>query len=174
MHKLIATHWSVVKKVLRFLKNSVDHGLFYSKTTLQLNAFCDSDWADCPDDKRSTSGFTVFLVDCLVLWSAKKQLVVSRSSTEVEYRSLTIATTELFWLRMLFHEIWLPLLISPIVWYDNVSALSLAANLVYHARTKHIEVDFTMSRRKCSTKTSQSPSSLHQIILQITSPKDYL
>ena len=98
LHKPIATHCSVVIRVLRFLKNSVDHGLFYSKTTLQLNAFCNSDWAGCPDDKRSTSGFVVFLGDCLVSWSAKKQPVVSRSSTKPEYRSLDIATTELFWL----------------------------------------------------------------------------
>jgi hypothetical protein len=66
MHNPIATHWFAVKRVLRYLKNLVDHGLFYSKTTLQLNAFCDLDWAGCPDDKRSTSGFVVFLGNCLI------------------------------------------------------------------------------------------------------------
>jgi hypothetical protein len=152
MHNPTAVHWSAVKRVLRFLKNTVDHGLFYSKTTLQLNAFCDSDWAGCPDDRRSTSGFAVFLGDCLVSWSAKKQPVVSRSSTEAEYRSLAIATTELYWLRMLFQEIQIPLPISPIIWCDNVSALSLATNPVYHARTKHIEVDYHFIREKVLNK----------------------
>jgi hypothetical protein len=152
MHNPTAVHWSAVKRVLRFFKNTVDHGLFYSKTTLQLNAFCDSDWAGCPDDRRSTSGFVVFLGDCLVSWSAKKQPVVSRSSTEAEYRSLAIATTELYWLRMLFQEIQIPLPISPIIWCDNVSALSLAANPVYHARTKHIEVDYHFIREKVLNK----------------------
>jgi hypothetical protein len=61
-----------------------------------LNGFCDSDWAGCPDDRRSTTGFAVFLGDCLIAWSAKKQVVVSRSSTEAEYRSLSITTAELF------------------------------------------------------------------------------
>jgi hypothetical protein len=74
--------------------------------------------------------------------------VVSRSSTEVEYRSLAIATTKLYWLRMLFHEIKIPLSTTPIIWCDNVSALSLAANPVYHARTKHIEVDYHYVREK--------------------------
>jgi hypothetical protein len=148
MHHPTATHWSAAKRVLRFLKNSLDHGLFYSKTNLQLNAFCDSDWAGNPDDRRSISGFAVFLGDCLISWTAKKQPVVSRSSTEAEYRSLAIATTELYWLRMLFHEIKIPLSTAPIIWCDNVSALSLAANPVYHARTEHIEVDYHYVREK--------------------------
>jgi hypothetical protein len=74
--------------------------------------------------------------------------VVSRSSTEAEYRSLAIATTELYWLRMLFHEIKIPLSTAPIIWCDNVNALSLATNLVYHARTKHIEVDYHYVKEK--------------------------
>jgi hypothetical protein len=152
IHNPTAVHWSAVKRVLRFLKNTVDHGLFYSKTTLQLNAFFDSDWAGCPDDRRSTSGFAMFLGDCLVLWSAKKQPVVSRSSAEAEYRSLAIATIELYWLRMLFQDIQIPLPVSPIIWCDNVSALSLAANPVYHAKTKHIKVDYHYIKEKVLNK----------------------
>jgi hypothetical protein len=94
----------------------------------------------------------VFLGDCLVSWSAKKQPVVSRSSTEAEYRSFAIATIELYWLRMLFQEIQISLPISPIIWCDNVSALSLVANLIYHARTKHIEVDYHYIREKVLNK----------------------
>lgn len=70
-------------------------------------------------------------------WSAKKQLVVSRSSTDAEYRSLAIATTKLFWLRMLFREIQIPLPVAPVARCDNVSALSLAANPVYHAHKEY-------------------------------------
>jgi hypothetical protein len=105
MHAPSSTHWIAAKRVLRYLNGAKDHGLHYTKSNLHLNAFCDSDWAGCPDDRRSTSGFAVFLGDCLIAWSAKKQTVVSRSSTEAEYRSLSLTTTELFWLCMLFKEL---------------------------------------------------------------------
>ncbi|XP_059446489.1 uncharacterized mitochondrial protein AtMg00810-like [Corylus avellana] len=96
MHAPSTTHWTTAKRVLRYLQGTTDHGLYYNKGNLQLNAFCDSDWAGCPDDRRSTMGFTAFLGECLIAWSAKKQAVVSRSSTEAEYRSLSITTAELF------------------------------------------------------------------------------
>jgi hypothetical protein len=88
LHNPSSTHWTAAKRVLRYLTGSADHGLQYTKSQLQLNAFCDSDWARCPDDRRSTTGFAIFLGDCLISWYAKKQSVVSRSSTEAEYRSL--------------------------------------------------------------------------------------
>jgi hypothetical protein len=117
-----------------------------------LNGFCDSDWAGCPDDRRSTTGFAVFLGDCLIAWSAKKQVVVSRSSTEAEYRSLSITTAELFLLCMLFKELHIPLNVPPVLWCDNLNALALASNPVFHARTKHIEVDFHFVREKVLNK----------------------
>jgi hypothetical protein len=148
MHSPSTTHWSAAKRVLRYLKHTIDHGLHFTKGTLHLQAFCDSDWAGNPDDRRSTSGFGVFLGPCLVSWSAKKQAVVSRSSTKAEYRAMSLTTAELFWLRMLFKELGIVLHTAPILWCDNVSALALASNLVYHARTKHIEVDYHFIREK--------------------------
>jgi hypothetical protein len=74
--------------------------------------------------------------------------VVSRSSTEAEYRSLSITTAELFWIRMLFRELRVSLSIPPVLWCDNIGALALASNPVFHARTKHIEVDYHFVREK--------------------------
>jgi hypothetical protein len=88
--------------VLRYLKNSVDHGLLYTKGPLTLSAYCDVDWAGIPDDRKSTSGSAIFLGNYLVSWSAKKQAIVSRSSTEAEYRALALTTADLFWILILF------------------------------------------------------------------------
>jgi hypothetical protein len=96
MHAPSTAHWTVAKRVLRYLKDSVDNGLIYTKGSLHLSAYCDADWAGSPDDCRSTSRFAIFLGNCLVSWSIKKQTVVSRSSTEADYRALAIATIELF------------------------------------------------------------------------------
>jgi hypothetical protein len=152
LHHPTSVHWTAAKRILRFLKSTSDHGITFSKTNLQLHAFCDSDWAGSLDDRRSTFGFAVFLGGSLISWSSKKQPVVSRSSTEAEYRSLAIVTAEVYWLRMLFCELHIPLRTAPIIWCDNVSALALSSNPVYHARTKHIEVDYHFVREKVLNK----------------------
>jgi hypothetical protein len=148
MHNPTSAHWSAAKRVLRYLKHTPDHGLLISKGPMHLQAYCDSDWAGNPDDRKSTSGFCIFLGNSLISWSAKKQNVVSRSSTEAEYRSLAVTTAELFWIRMLLKELCVFLPTPPILWCDNVSALALASNPIYHARTKHIEVDYHFIREK--------------------------
>jgi hypothetical protein len=143
---------TAAKRVLRYLKGSIDYGLYYCKSSLLLNAFCDADWAGNPDDRRSPSGYGIFLGSNLISWSAKKQSVVSRSSTEAEYRSICLTIAEMYWLRMLFKELHLPLLSSLTLWCDNSGALALASNPVFHARTKHIEVDFHFIREKVTNK----------------------
>ncbi|XP_022876786.1 uncharacterized protein LOC111394991 [Olea europaea var. sylvestris] len=100
------SHLSAAHKVLRYLKN--DHGqgiLLSSSSQLQLGAYCDSDSASCLDTRRSTTGFCVFLGRSLVSWKSKKQSVVSRSSAEVEYRSMTSTCSELTWIRFLLRDL---------------------------------------------------------------------
>jgi hypothetical protein len=73
---------------------------------------------------------------------------VSRSSTEVEYRFLSITIVELFWIRMLLKEIKIYLIVPPILWCDNIRAQALATSPIFHARTKHIVVDYHFVREK--------------------------
>jgi hypothetical protein len=105
MHRPTTVHWTVAKRVLHYLKGYIDHGLLFRKGSLELHAYCDSDWAGNPDDRRSTTGFGIFHGSNLISWAAKKHPTVSRSSTEAEYRSMALATTKLFWIRMLLQEL---------------------------------------------------------------------
>jgi hypothetical protein len=124
-----------------------------SNSTL-VSAFSDADWAGCMDDRRSTGGFDVFLGDNLVSWCAKKQPTVSRSSTEAEYKALADATAEMMWVQKLLIELGVRHPPAARLWCDNLGATYLSANPVFHARTKHIEIDFSLCSRTCGTKAS--------------------
>jgi hypothetical protein len=78
-------HWTVVKRILRYLKHSTRIGLKITKSqSLLVSGFLDADWAGSLDDRRSIGGYAIFLVRNLVSWSARKQSTMSRSSTEAQ------------------------------------------------------------------------------------------
>jgi hypothetical protein len=148
------THWSAVKRILRYLKHTIDHGLLIRKcSSNQLFAFSDADWAGCPDDRRSTSGFCIFLGTNLLSWSSKKQPTVSRSTTESKYKSMANTAAELCWLQSLLSELGVFLSTAPILFCDNIGATYLSANPVFHARTKHIAIDYHFVRDRVATKS---------------------
>ena len=91
----------------------------------------------------------------LISWSTKKQHIVSRLSTEAEYRSLSLTTAELFWIRMVLREMHVSLPSPPTLWRDNSGALALTSKPIFHARTKHIEVDVHFVREKLVNKDIQ-------------------
>ncbi|KAK9093200.1 hypothetical protein Syun_028111 [Stephania yunnanensis] len=142
-------HWAAVKRVLRFLKSSLATGIVFRPAfSLSIEVFTDSDWAGDVDDRRSTSGVCVLLGGNLITWYSKKQSVVARSSTEAEYRALALGVTDILWTSSLLRELGFHCSTKPILWCDNTSARALALNPVFHARTKHIEIDVHFLREK--------------------------
>ncbi|KAK9047854.1 hypothetical protein SSX86_033184 [Deinandra increscens subsp. villosa] len=142
-------HWEAALHTLCYVSQTSSQGLFFNNNSdLKLEAFCDSDWAACPNTRRSVSGYIIFLGGSPISWKSKKQATVSLSSAEAEYRSMRRVTAELAWLTRLLHEFSLPSMVPIPLKCDSQAAIHIARNPVYHERTKHIDLDCHFVREK--------------------------
>ncbi|CAL2269959.1 unnamed protein product [Prunus armeniaca] len=117
-----------------------------------LTAYSDADWARDINTRRSTTGFVVFLGHNPISWLSKKPSSVSISSTEVEYPALANNASDLFWIRQVLQDLQICLPNPPIVNCDNLAAIALSSNPVYHSRFKHLDIDFHFIREKVQRK----------------------
>uniref|UniRef100_A0A2N9HV06 Reverse transcriptase Ty1/copia-type domain-containing protein n=1 Tax=Fagus sylvatica TaxID=28930 RepID=A0A2N9HV06_FAGSY len=163
-------HLTAAKRVLRYIRGTLDHGLFDTPGPVSLSAFFDADWAEAEYRALvSTSAelrWLRTLVKDLGIYFYDHGLFytpgpVSLSAffdadwAEAEYRALVSTSAELRWLRTLVKDLGIYFYDPPILWCDNVSALGIASNPVFHARTKHIEVDFHFIRERVIRKDLQ-------------------
>ncbi|XP_070008930.1 uncharacterized protein [Nicotiana sylvestris] len=117
----------------RYLQGTLTYGLTLRalSPTFMVIAYSDADWAGCPDSRRSTSGFAMFLGSNLISWRAKKQPTVSKSSTEVEYRAIAYTVAETCWIRHILCELGI-FLHEPIhVLCDNINSTYMTRNPVF-------------------------------------------
>ncbi|KAA3481452.1 hypothetical protein EPI10_021819 [Gossypium australe] len=134
MHSPTPTHMTALKRILRYLCGTLDFGIIFRPSA------CLSLGLDF-DDRRLTSGYCVYFGETPVSWGSKKQQVVSRSTAEVEYRSLAATTSEMTWLISLLCELQITSVDTPTIWCDSSSAVAVAANPVLYSKFKHVELD---------------------------------
>nr|GFA09845.1 retrovirus-related Pol polyprotein from transposon TNT 1-94 [Tanacetum cinerariifolium] len=135
-------HVSAVKKIFRYLKGTINLGLWYPKDSgFDLTAYSDADHAGCHLDRKSTPGNVQFLGDKLVCWSSKKQNCVSISTAESEYVAVSSCCAQVLWMRTqltdygFFYD-------KILIYCDSKSAIAISCNPVQHTRTKHIDVRY--------------------------------
>ncbi|GKV15778.1 hypothetical protein SLEP1_g26529 [Rubroshorea leprosula] len=156
LHAPFDVHMQAAKRVLRYLKGSVFHGLLLHRQPLSpLHAFSDSNWAGDKDTLRSTTGYIVFLGSNPISWKACKQKTVAHSSTEAEYRALAVVSSEVMWVCHLLRELGHLVSSPPAVCCDNVDATHLSSNPVMHTRMKHIAIDLHFVRELVDRKLLQ-------------------
>jgi len=149
LSKTAQTHHNAALRVLKYLKGCPGRGLFFPRnSSLTLQGFSDVDWAGCLDTRKSISGQCFFLGNSMISWRTKKQITVSRSSSEAEYRALASATCELQWILYLLRDLHVSCSKLPVLYCDNQIAIHIASNPVFHERTKHLEIDCHLIKEK--------------------------
>ncbi|GJW15536.1 indole-3-acetic acid-amido synthetase GH3.17, partial [Tanacetum coccineum] len=142
------SHLEAVRRILRYVKSTLDYGIMFRKgEDCRLVSYCDADYAGDHDTRRSTSGYVCLLGSGAISWCSKRQPTVSLSTTEAEYRAAAMTAQEITWI-MLLKELHQPTNYSVPLYCDNLSAIRLAENPVFHARTKHVEVHYHFIREK--------------------------
>jgi hypothetical protein len=133
-------HEQAVKRIIRYVAGTLDHGLYYSRCPgeAHLVGYSDNDHAGDIDTSKSTSGILFFLGKCLISLQSVKQQVVAMSSCEAEYIAASTASTQALWLARLLGDLLGRDTGAVELRVDSQSALALAKNPVFHERSKHI------------------------------------
>ena len=147
-------HWQALKRILRYLRGTIDQktgkspGLLYDKRVSQdkpVIGYVDSDFARCPDSRKSMLGYVFICCGGPIQWKATKQSLIAASTAEAEYIALSEAAKEAIWLRKLLKDFQIPVGAIPL-YEDNQACIKILENPVYHARTKHIGIKVHLVR----------------------------
>jgi hypothetical protein len=150
MQRPTAEHMAALKRVLRYVADTVNYDCFYrqGKDGARLIGYSDSDYAGDINNSHSTSDVLFFLGSSLVSWHSLKQRMVVMSSCEAEYVAATSAATQGVWLAWLLADLRQEVVKPVELRVDNQSALALMKNPVFHERSKHIKVRYHYVRQR--------------------------
>jgi len=148
MSKAGPIHWTTIKRIMRYLKGTLDFKLCLGGESIALHGYCDADWAGDANDRRSTTGYVFFVGVGAISWNCKRQPTIARSTMEAEYMAASHGAMEATWLRQVLEDIGLVQLEATPMNCDNQGCLAFAKNPKHHSRTKHIDIQHHFIREK--------------------------
>jgi transposase InsO family protein len=148
MAKAGPMHWKAVKRIMRYLKGTLDFKLCLGGKHVTLRGYCDADWAGDTNDRRSTTGYVFFVGNGAISWNSKRQPTIALSTTEAEYMATSQCTKEALWLRKLLDDVGYVQDKATLIMCDNQGSIALAKNPTHHSRTKHIDIQHHFIREK--------------------------
>lgn len=147
------SHWNAVKRIMKYLKETSDYGLYYTPTDNNiLECYCDSDYANDTETRRSMTGYVFIKNGAAVTWASQRQQTIALSTTEAEFMAACSATKEVIWLKRLLLDVDEYNQNSVNLNIDNQSAISVIKNENYHKRCKHIDIKYKFVKEKYENK----------------------
>lgn len=145
-------HWNKVKRILKYLKGTSRHGLYYeNESNAKIHVYSDADYARDTETRRSSTGYVLKLGSSTITWSSQRQKIVVLSTTEAEYVAACQAVKELTWVKRLFRNL-TPTTQTTVLHIDSQSAMRLIKNPEFHKRSKHIDVKYHFIREMYASK----------------------
>lgn len=136
------THFGYVKRIQGYLHGTTECGITYSSNTdIHLTALSNSDWAADLNTRRSITGYVVYLGNNPISRQSRKQTSVSRSTTEAEYKAPAHTAANVAWIKLLLKDLGVVLPVPPTIHCNNMSAITLSANHIYHSKIKHLDTN---------------------------------
>lgn len=150
-------HWSGVKHIFRYVKQTKSYALTYKRTGKCVQAYCDADWASDRNDRKSFSGYVFTLAGAAISWSSKKQQSTALSTVEAEYIAMCHAAKEALWLQNFMKELHAQEFMHEpqVLLVDNQGAVALAKNQITSDRSKHIDLKYHFLREKVEEEKLQ-------------------
>ncbi len=146
MDELRTTHWHAILCVFKYLKGTTHLALVLGGKNISLTGYTDADWGS-QMHRHSISGYAFFVRIRAISWSSKKQPIITVSTTKSEYVAITHSSKELIWIQKIFAEFICQLINPTTLFSDNQSAIWLTKDSTFHARTKHIDIQFHFMRQ---------------------------